>query len=62
MADSCFPSTRIEALAMLYLQSQDLSNKTPAEIQTLYYETYRALQDDHREKSKSGFFSRLKES
>lgn len=35
-----FPSNLIEALTMLYLQNQDISGKTPEEIDRLYWETY----------------------
>ena len=35
-----FPSNKIEALTMLYLQNQDLSGKTPEELFKLYTETY----------------------
>lgn len=36
---STFPSNRTEALAMLYLNNQDLSNKTVEEITFLYMDT-----------------------
>lgn len=32
-----FPSTECEALALLYVQNQDLTGKTPTEIQKMYY-------------------------
>lgn len=35
---SSFPHDAKEALTMLYLQNQDLSNKTPSEINTMYWE------------------------
>ncbi len=38
-----FPATRFEALAILYLQNQDLSGKTPEEIMEMYLETEQAL-------------------
>lgn len=31
-----FPSNKSEALAMLYLQNQDLTGKTPTEIKQMY--------------------------
>lgn len=34
--NSFFPNSRTEALAMLYLQSQDLKDKTPEEIYEMY--------------------------
>lgn len=37
---NCFPANSTEALTMLYLQNQDLSRKTPEEIDRLYWETY----------------------
>ncbi len=38
-----FPATRFEALAILYLQNQDLSGKTPEEIMEMYLKTEQAL-------------------
>lgn len=38
-----FPSNLIEALTMLYLQNQDISGKTPEEIDRLYWETYKRI-------------------
>lgn len=35
-----FPSTKIEALTMLYLQKQDLSSLSPEEFLDKYEETY----------------------
>ena len=37
---STFPSSKIEALAMLYLQNQDLTGSTPEEILEKYNEAY----------------------
>lgn len=39
MNEPFFPANSAEALAMLYLQNQDLSGKTPEEIAVLYDET-----------------------
>ena len=38
-----FSSTKCEALAMLYLRNQDLSNLTPEEIADKYEEAYRKI-------------------
>lgn len=38
-----FPHSKVEALTMLYLQNQDLSNVTPEELLTLYSETYQKI-------------------
>ncbi len=38
MPDSIFPSNKIDALAMLYLERQDLSNISPVELATRYTE------------------------
>lgn len=35
-----FPSTKAEALALLYVQAQDLSNVTPEELTAMYKDTY----------------------
>lgn len=42
MADF-FPQNRDEALTMLYLQSQDLSGKTPEEIAAMYVEVKKRI-------------------
>lgn len=42
-----FPANRIEALAMLYVQSRDLTDLSPSEIQTMYYEAYHELEEDY---------------
>lgn len=52
---SFFPQTRAEALAMLYLQNQDLKGKTPEEIQSLYFSAYQALRKDEQEHSSKWF-------
>lgn len=39
-----FPSTRSEALAMLYLQSQDLSETTPERLGEWYVEVKQQIQ------------------
>jgi len=40
---STFPSNRIEALTMLYLNNQDLSDKSVEEITVLYLEKYQEV-------------------
>ena len=57
---STFPSNRTEALAMLYMENQDLKGLSPEEIQTMYLKAYYAIQRDYREKSKSGWLRSLK--
>ena len=55
-----FPDSYAEGLAMLYLQNQDLREKTPSEIRTMYQEAYYEILKDHRIKAKSGWFKDLK--
>ena len=50
-----FPNSAIEALALLYVQSQDLSGKTPADVLTMYYEAKYQMQIDQAQKMKSGW-------
>lgn len=38
--DSYFPSTKREALALLYVQQQNLSEKSPEEIAAMYENAY----------------------
>lgn len=56
-----FPSTEIEALALLYVQNQDLSNKTPAEIFTMYHEAKYEILKDNRQKAKNDWFRKKNE-
>lgn len=59
---STFPCNRTEALAMLYMENQDLKGLSPEEIQAMYLEAYYKIQRDYREKSRSGWLKALKES
>lgn len=40
-----FPHNKVEALAMLYLQNQDLSKVTPEELLNLYVDTYEEIKN-----------------
>lgn len=42
---STFPQNKIEALTMLYLQNQDLSNLSPEELLVKYEDTYNNLRE-----------------
>lgn len=53
---NAFPSTRAEALALLYVKAQDLTGKSPSEIQTMYFEAYYEIKRDYHEKHESGWF------
>lgn len=44
-----FPSSKIEALTMLYLQKQDLSNLSPEEVMDKYQETYDKIRERNKE-------------
>lgn len=46
---STFPSSKVSALAMLYLQNQDFSNSTPEEIADKYTESYARIQARFKE-------------
>lgn len=58
---STFPSSKIPALAMLYLQNQDLKTLTPTELACKYDEVYSEIKSHYdaisREKSKA-FYGR----
>lgn len=54
-----FPSNRLEALAYLYVQSQNLTGLSPTEIQTMYFEAYYEMREDFRSKQSSGWFTYL---
>lgn len=40
-----FPSSEFEALALLYIQNQDLSGLTPEEIYDKYHEAYNKIRE-----------------
>lgn len=46
-----FPSSRTEALAMLYLQNQDLSGKSPKEIQEMFVSACKEMREASYEKT-----------
>lgn len=56
-AFNIFPSSEEETVAMLYVQQQDLSGKSPSEIYTMYQEAYFEIRKDKREKQKSGWLN-----
>lgn len=43
MNESIFPSSEYEALAILYIQNPDLSDKTPEELLRFYKETEKRI-------------------
>lgn len=45
-----FPSNETEALAMLYIQQQDLSDLSPEEIYDKYYDAYQKIREYRKEK------------
>lgn len=48
-----FPATLTEALAMLYVQQQDLSKLSPSEIQALYWSTYNEIKEDYHKNERT---------
>ncbi|MDR0979468.1 MAG: hypothetical protein LBL91_06110 [Lachnospiraceae bacterium] len=46
---NAFPSSNLQALAFLYVQNQDLTGKTPAQVAKMYFEAYKEIQDNNRE-------------
>ena len=47
-----FPSNEYEALAMLYVQSRDLTNDSPEELLEKYQYAYKKIKD-HRNKQRN---------
>ncbi|MDR4971628.1 hypothetical protein [Bacillus toyonensis] len=43
-----FPSNKVQALTMLYLQNQDLTGKSPSEIVDLYTTTSKEVSESLR--------------
>lgn len=46
--NSQFPSTRAEALAMLWVQTRDLSSSSPEELQRLYFSALKQIRQDFK--------------
>lgn len=44
-----FPKSKYEAIAYLYVQNQDLSDKTPTEIYDMYCAALNELEKNHKE-------------
>jgi len=42
-----FPATEHEALALSYVNAQDLSGKSPAEIYHIYHNALKEIKDEH---------------
>ena len=53
-----FPSSREEALAMLWLEQQDLKGKSPKELHDMYWDAVKEIRADYAEKRKNGFVFR----
>ena len=43
-----FPKSKYEAIAYLYIQNQDLSDKTPTEIYAMYQAALSELEKNHK--------------
>ena len=56
-----FTDGEISALAYLYVQSQDLSEKTPTEIHDMYWKAYYEILRDYRQRSNLNWFSQMRE-
>lgn len=46
--NKCLNSEQLEALTMLFLQNQDLSQLTPEQVLDKYYETYEKLKTHYQ--------------
>lgn len=58
---STFPASVEEEIAMLYVQSQNLTGKTPVDIYNMYWCAYFEILKDHREKVNSKWFIQQRE-
>lgn len=54
-----FPSSSTEALALLYVQNQNLSKITPTELLELYWKTYYEILNESKERRRKGWFRTL---
>ncbi len=50
---STFPETEYEALALLYVQNQDLNGLTPEQVFDLYFDARKKIRDYGRERKKA---------
>lgn len=50
---STFPSNEYQALAMLYIQSLDLSNLSPEDIYDKYRDAYERIRNHRKETNKT---------
>lgn len=48
-----FPSTKVEALALLYVQSQDLSGLSPEDVLDMYQDAYTKIRERSKENNKT---------
>lgn len=55
-----FPSGKFSALSMLYVQSQDLTGKTPEELLDMYDDAYQKIENHAVEKHKAEKLSKFK--
>ena len=44
-----FPASKFEALALLYIQKQDLSGITPEQLLDMYEDAYKKMKDSAKE-------------
>lgn len=51
-----FPSSEYDALAFLYVQNQDLTGKSPAEIYRMYEEALHEIRCENRKMRHEGWF------
>lgn len=64
MSENIFPDTKEKALALLYLQSQNLSDKSPEDLVAMYLDAFskvraefKRLQDKQKQERRSQDFS-----
>ena len=56
-----FPSAPVEAIAYLYVQTQDLTGKTPVQIYEMYLDAYYQTLKDRNQKKNEDWFSQKRE-
>jgi hypothetical protein len=56
-----FPGTPVEAIAYLYVQTQDLTGKTPVQIYEMYLDAYYQILKDRNKKKSEDWFSQKQE-
>lgn len=57
LGDDFTPQCNAEKLAMLYLENQNISGKTPTQLHEMYLNAYYEIKNDYLQKLRNGYFA-----